>query len=174
MSAMTGGTEHPVDPAVQVYATLDSLGIKYETYRHPPVFTAEEAEEHWSGIDAAKVKNLFLRNKKGDRHYLVILDVGKQADLRELVRIIGDDRLSFASAERLMASLGITPGSVSPFGLIHDTKHAVRVIVDADLRQAKRLIFHPNINTASLTVSLADFERFLSAMGNPVRWLAVR
>jgi Ala-tRNA(Pro) deacylase len=72
-----------------------------------------------------------------------------------------------------MANLGITPGSVSPFGLIHDTGHAVRVILDADLKQADRLIFHPNINTSSLTISLQDFERFLAAMGNPVRWLAV-
>jgi Ala-tRNA(Pro) deacylase len=170
---MTGGTVDPVDPAVQVYASLDGLGITYEIYRHPAVFTADEAAEHWSGIHGVKVKNLFLRNKKGDRHYLVILEVSKQADLRELVRIIGDDRLSFASAERLMANLGITPGSVSPFGLIHDTGHAVRVILDADLKQADRLIFHPNINTSSLTISLQDFERFLAAMGNPVRWLAV-
>lgn len=171
---MTDGTEHSVDPAVQVYATLDALGIMYEAYQHPPVFTAEEAEAHWAAIDAAKVKNLFLRNKKGDRHYLVILDVAKQADLRELVRIIGDDRLSFASPERLMANLGITPGSVSPFGLIHDAQHAVRIIIDTDLRAAERLIFHPNINTASLAISLPDFERFLAAMGNPVRWLTVR
>ena len=171
---MTGRTVNPLDPAEQVYATLDRLGIAFETCQHPPVFTAEEAAEHWAGISGAKVKNLFLRNKKGDRHYLVILDVSKQADLRELVRIIGDDRLSFASAERLMANLGITPGSVSPFGLIHDARHAVRVIIDADLRRAERLIFHPNINTASLTISLTDFERFLAAMGNPVKWLAVR
>ncbi len=108
------------DPSVKVYATLDGLGITYETYAHPPIFTSEEAAEHWAGIDGAKIKNLFLRNKKGDRHYLVILEVSKRADLRQIVKIVGDDRLSFGSPERLMANLGITPGSVSPFGLIHD------------------------------------------------------
>jgi Ala-tRNA(Pro) deacylase len=159
------------DPSVKVYATLDGLGIAYETYAHPPIFTGEEAAEHWAGIDGAKIKNLFLRNKKGDRHYLVILEVSKQADLRQIVKIVGDDRLSFGSPERLMATLGITPGSVSPFGLIHDTRRAVRVIVDADLRSAGRLIFHPNINTASVAISGADFERFLASRGNVVTWV---
>jgi Ala-tRNA(Pro) deacylase len=161
------------DPAAPVLATLDSLGIPYELLSHPPVFTAEEAAVHWDGLSAAKVKNLFLRNKKGDRHYLVILAISKQADLRQLVKVVGDDRLSFGSPERLMANLGITPGSVSPFGLIHDRLHAVRVIVDADLRTEERLIFHPNINTASLTIAVPDFEQFLAAMGNPVRWVTV-
>ena len=92
------------DPSVKVYATLDGLGITYETYAHPPIFTGEEAAEHWAGIDGAKIKNLFLRNKKGDRHYLVILEVSKRADLREIVKIVGDDRLSFGSPERLMAT----------------------------------------------------------------------
>ena len=161
------------DPAVPVYATLDALGITYEKYSHPPVFTSEEADEHWAPIPATRVKNLFLRNKRGDRHYLVILEVSRQADLRQLVKIVGDDRLSFGSADRLMATLGLTPGSVSPFGLIHDRGHGVRVIVDDNLRHAERLIFHPNINTASVTISVADLERFLASMGNPVRWVKV-
>jgi Ala-tRNA(Pro) deacylase len=161
------------DPALPVYATLDALGIPYEKYSHPPVFNADDVAAHWSGIEGTKVKNLFLRNKKGDRHYLVILAVDKRADLRALVKIVGDDRLSFGSPERLMANLGITPGSVSPFGLIHDARQAVRVIVDADLRAAARLIFHPNINTASVTISGADLERFLATRGNAVSWVRV-
>ena len=161
------------DPAVPVYATLDALGITYDTYAHPPVFNSADVEAHWAGIDGTKVKNLFLRNKKGDRHYLVILEVSKQANLRHLVKIVGDDRLSFGSPERLMARLGITPGSVSPFGLIHDTGRTVRVVIDADLRGAARLIFHPNINTASVAISGADLERFLASRGNVVTWVRV-
>ena len=137
------------------------------------MFTSEEAAEHWARIDETRVKNLFLRNTKGDRHYLVILEVGKHADLRQLVNVIGDDRLSFGSPERLMARLGLTPGSVSPFGLINDTSKSVQVIIDADLRHAERLIFHPNINTASVTISFADLERFLAARGNVVRYIRV-
>lgn len=161
------------DPVEQVCAALDDLGISYQRYTHPPVFTSEEAAEHWGAIPATRVKNLFLRNKKGDRHYLVILEVGKEANLGHLVNVIGVDRLSFGSPERLMANLGLTPGSVSPFGLLNDRRKAVTVIVDEDLRRADRLIFHPNINTASVTISLPDFERFLAARGNVVRWVGI-
>ena len=156
-----------------ILAKLDALGITYVLYEHPPVFTAEEAETHWKDIPGKAVKNLFLRNKKGDRHYLVILGIEKQADLRHLVKVIGDDRLSFGSPERLMKCLGVTPGSVSPLGLIHDTAHAVRVIVDSDLRDADHLIFHPNDNTASVTISFADLERFLATRGNSVRYIDI-
>ena len=161
------------DRRAPIYAALSALGIQYELFEHPPVFTAEEAALHWAAIHGAPVKNLFLRNKKGDRHYLVILGIEKQADLRRLVKVIGDDRLSFGSPERLQRYLGVTPGSVSPFGLIHDASHSVRVIVDSDLKNAERLIFHPNDNTASLTISGADFVRFLERQGNAVRWVRV-
>ena len=159
------------DVRAPIYAALSALGIAYELFEHPPVFTAEEAAVHWAAIPGRAVKNLFLRNKKGDRHYLVILGIEKQADLRQLVKLIGDDRLSFGSPERLNKYLGVTPGSVSPLGLIHDTGHSVRVIVDSDLRSAGRLIFHPNDNTASLTISGEDFVRFLEQQGNTVRWV---
>jgi Ala-tRNA(Pro) deacylase len=161
------------DVRAPVYAALTRLGIDYELFEHPPVFTAEDATLHWAVIPGAQVKNLFLRNKKGDRHYLVILGIEKQADLRQLVKVIGDDRLSFGSAERLKKYLGVAPGSVSPLGLIHDTAHTVRVIVDSDLKNADRLIFHPNDNTASLTISSQDFLRFLEQQGNSVRWIRV-
>lgn len=162
-----------MDLKAQVYAVLDEMGIAYGKYEHPAVFTAEEAAVHWAGIPGTPVKNLFLRNKKGDRHYLVILGIDKEADLRELVKVIGDDRLSFASSDRLMARMGLTPGSVSPFGLINDQTQIVRVIVDQDLKQSERLIFHPNINTASVSIAFEDFARFLAVRGNNVRYVRV-
>jgi Ala-tRNA(Pro) deacylase len=177
-SAVEGARRGAGDPAdktmsepQKVYDALDAMGIQYAKYEHPPVFTSEEAAEHWGPIKATQVKNLFLRNKKGNRQYLVILEISKQADLRELVKIISDDRFSFGSPERLMDTLGVTPGSVSPFGLLHPGSKEVRVIVDQDLRSAERLIFHPNLNTASVTISVADFERFLATRPNVVRWL---
>jgi Ala-tRNA(Pro) deacylase len=160
-----------MDDPQRVYEFLDAMGVQYEKYEHPPVSTGEEAAQHWGAIEATQVKNLFLRNKKGDRQYLVILRIDKQADLRQLVKMIGDDRFSFGSPERLMSTLGVTPGSVSPFGLLHEGSQQVRVIVDQDLRAADRLIFHPNVNTASVTISVADFERFLATRPNTVRWM---
>ncbi len=161
------------DVRQRVYAELARLEIPVESYEHPPVFNSEDVEKYWRSIPATPVKNLFLRNKKGNREYLVILGVDKRADLRQLVKIIGDDRFSFGSPERLMHTLGVTPGSVSPFGLLHDGSKHVLVIIDRDLRNAERLIFHPNDNTASVTISFADLEKFLATRGNVVRYISV-
>jgi Ala-tRNA(Pro) deacylase len=162
-----------MDPAPAVYAALDALGIAYERYEHPAVFNADDASKYWNPIAGTQCKNLFLRNKKGDRHYLVVLEISKRADLKDLVKLVGDDRLSFGSPERLMTELGLTPGSVSPFGLLNDADGSVRVLVDRDLRGADRLIFHPNINTASVVVSWSDLERFLSTRSNIVRVVGI-
>ena len=159
------------DISAKVYSALDAMGVAYTAYDHPPIFTGEDAALHWKDIPGTGIKNLFLRNKKGDRHYLVILAVDKQADLRQLVKAIGDDRLSFGSPERLMSQLGVTPGSVSVFGLLHEGSRSVEVIVDDELRSAERLIFHPNDNRASVSISFSDFERFLGSRPNRVRWL---
>jgi Ala-tRNA(Pro) deacylase len=156
-----------------VSARLEELGIAFERHEHPPVATVEEAERHWGGIDATHCKNLFLRNQKGNRHYLVVLMHSKRADLRVVADQVGDGKLSFASPERLMTHLGLTPGSVSPFGLINDRDHSVRVVLDRDLRSASRLSFHPNINTATYVVAAADFARFLDACGNAVQFVAI-
>ena len=159
---------HPSE--VQVHEVLNSLGIPDTRHEHPPVFTVEEAKRHWTDLSGAHCKNLFLRNKKGNRHYLVILLTSKQADLRLLNAKLNEDRLSFGSAERLEKYLGLTPGAVSPFGLINDSRKEVIVIVDRDLNQADRVNFHPNINTVTLGIKTADFERFLASTGNEVRF----
>jgi Ala-tRNA(Pro) deacylase len=156
-----------------VHERLASLGIAFTRYEHPPVASVEEAEPHWAGIDAAHCKNLFLRNQKGSKHYLLIISHKKRADLRAVADQIGDGKLSFASPERLMSHLSLTPGSVSPFGLIHDREHNVRVVIDQDLRNAARISFHPNINTATITLTATDFARFLESCGNPVQYVKV-
>jgi Ala-tRNA(Pro) deacylase len=156
-----------------VVARLRELGIAFTRHEHPPVATVEEASAHWAGIDATHCKNLFLRNQKGNRHYLVVLTASKKADLRAVADQIGDGKLSFASPERLMTHLGVTPGSVSPFGLINDREHAVRVALDRDFQQAARLAFHPNINTLTFTIAAEDFTKFLAASGNPVQHVRI-
>src|SRR5213080_1289979 len=151
----------PPDSAVTpqeraVTERLTALQISFERYEHPPVATVEEAEQHWAGIDATHCKNLFLRNQKGTRHYLVILKHTKKADLRAVADQIADGKLSFASPDRLMTHLGLTPGSVSPFGLIHNRDRQVRVVIDRDLKAAVRVSFHPNINTVTFAIAYAD------------------
>jgi Ala-tRNA(Pro) deacylase len=161
----------PSDPAAAVRAALDRLEVPYDVHEHPAVHTVDEALSHWSGIDATHCKNLFLRNKKGNRHYLLVAEHNCPIDLRRVSALVGDDRLSFGSPERLMKYLGLSPGAVSPFGLINDSAREVVVVVDAELRRSVRVGFHPNVNTATLVLATTDFERFLASTGNPVKWL---
>jgi len=161
------------DKEKQVLEVLDKLGISYRRYEHPAVFTVEQAEAHWRDVTGAHCKNLFVRNQKGNRHYLIILEASKKADLATLARKLGEDRFSFASAERLAKHLGLEPGAVSPFGLINDREKGVRVILDQDLKNAGQVNFHPNVNTATLGISYADFEKFLSWCGNAVQGISL-
>lgn len=158
-------------PEETVVRALAALGIVVARFEHPPVFTVAEATEHWAGIDATHCKNLFLRNKKGNRHYLIVLEHQKSADLKRLAEQIGEDRLSFASPDRLAAHLGLQPGAVSPMGLLNDGALAVQVVLDADLRRAERVAFHPNVNTATIVLAWADFERFLESTRHLVRFV---
>jgi len=155
----------------KVFAVLDELGISYIRHEHPPVYTVEEAEKQWTEIIGAHCKNLFLRNKKGNRHYLVILEASKVADLKSLNKLLGEDRLSFASENRLMKYLGLETGAVSVFGLINDKENHVKVVIDDDLKKADAVNFHPNVNTATVGISFPDFEKFVAWCGNPVRYL---
>jgi len=156
-----------------VVARLRELAIAFTRHEHPPAATVEQAEQYWADIDATHCKNLFLRNQKGTRHYLVILVAAKKADLRAVADQIGDGKLSFASPERMMTHLGLTPGSVSPFGLIHDRDRQVRVAIDRDLKTASRVSFHPNINIVTLTLAFSDFLKFLDACGHAVQYVTV-
>jgi Ala-tRNA(Pro) deacylase len=159
------------DPAL--YRVLDQLGIRFDYYEHPPVATIEQARKYWKDIEAAHCKNLFFRNHKGDRHYLVIIEHSRDLAIRDLEQRLKQGKLSFASPERMKRYLGLTPGSVSPFGLINDTDRHVHVFIDTNLRTAGWISFHPCINTASLVIPYRDFERFLAWTGNRFEYLSL-
>lgn len=150
---------------------LDQLSINYTRYEHPPVYTVEEAEKYWKDIEGAHCKNLFLRNNKGNRHFLVVLEQSRQVDLKKLGETSGAGKLSFASAKRLEKYLGLETGAVSPFGLINDGEKQVEVILDKNLQKSEAINFHPNVNTATLTLSYEDFIRFLEHCGNAVSYI---
>ena len=144
---------------------LNNLNIAFIQHDHPPVYTVEEANKHWDNIPGLHCKNIFLRDKKGRKHFLVILPSDKNADIKKLNELMGE-RFSFASPERLMKYLGLEPGSVSPFGLINDVEKNVTVILDEIVASVDEINFHPNVNTATLTISGVDFKKFLAACGN--------
>ncbi|MFZ4399921.1 MAG: prolyl-tRNA synthetase associated domain-containing protein [Bacteroidales bacterium] len=155
----------------QVYNTLEKLGIKFDYYEHPPVPTVKEAAIYWKDIEAAHCKNLFFRNHKGNRHFLVLLEFYQNLDIKSLEAKLKQGKISFASDERMMKHLGLTAGSVSPFGLINDQKHEVIVFIDENLQKTKKISFHPNINTASLVISFEDFMVYMNTIGNTYSFL---
>ncbi len=152
----------------KLYDLLQELDIIYTRHEHPPVYTVEEAKQYWQGIEGVHAKNLFLRNNKGTQHYLVVLEESKTADLAGLSMKLAAGKLSFASERRLMEHLGLETGAVSPFGLVNDTQKVVKVVLDRDLTKAELVNFHPNVNTATITLAYGDFEKFLSYCGNEI------
>lgn len=145
------------------------MDIEFIEHKHQAVFTVEEAETHKGDIEGAKIKNLFLRNKKGNKHYSFITNAFKKIDLKLLSEIIEDGKLGFASPDRLLKYLKLTPGSVSPFGIINDEKREVTVFLDKELlANNDKLNFHPNINTATIQISKDDLFKFLKWAGNEV------
>jgi Ala-tRNA(Pro) deacylase len=152
----------------QLFAFLDQLGIPHSTVEHPPLFTVEEGREWWHKIPGLHCKNLFLKDKK-DKIWLVVMPGDKRADINQLEKRIGAARLSFGKPELLLEVLGLTPGSVTPFGLINDGEKRVTVVLDGALLKSELLNFHPLRNTASTSLRSKDLIKFLNGLGyNPV------
>lgn len=149
------------DEKQRVYDALDKLNINYEVVEHEPVHTMEDMDRLGLPEKGTLCKNLFLRDSKGKRHFLVTLDERKNVDLKKLGKMLGGGNLSFASEDRLEKYLGLKQGSVSPFGLMNDTDHAVEFFIDKDLVREKRLGIHPLENTATVFLSFKDLDKFL-------------
>jgi Ala-tRNA(Pro) deacylase len=155
----------PTSPE-QVLARLEALGIPHRTVRHAPVFTVEEAKAMRGELAGAHIKNLFLRNKKGDAMWLVVALEDRAIDLKKLGERLGAGRLSFGSAERLMASLGVLPGAVTPLALVNDAAQRVQVVLDAALLRMDAVNCHPLANDMTTTISAAGLMTFIAACGH--------
>lgn len=156
-----------------IYEFLDAHGIAYARCDHPAVFTVAEVKLLVPPLDGVHTKNLFLRDKKGRRHVLVVVGSDTQVDIKALSGLLGLDHLSFGSAERLKKYLGIDPGAVSLLALLNDATGDVGVFVDRRLWSAAALQCHPLVNTTTLVIAREGIERFLLATGHTVRVLDV-
>lgn len=150
---------------------LDGRGIEFECYPHPEAPTIEIARQYWRKDGSTHCKNLFFRNHKGNRHYLVVFDSGQNLAIHDLEKRLKQGKLSFASEQRMEKYLGLQPGSVSPFGLINDAENHVHLFLDANLQNAPSLSFHPNDNTATIVISQSGFRHYLDGSGNSYEWL---
>ena len=155
----------------KVTGVLKSLNIEFQIHEHPPLPTIEIAIEFWRSIPAQHCKNLFFRNHKGNRHYLVILDYLHALDIHDLEKRLKQGKISFASDQRLDKYLGLKAGSVSPFGLINDTDNHVYIFMDENIKNSEFISFHPNENTSTLVLRFSDFEKYLKWTGNGFSFL---
>jgi len=150
----------------EVYARLRAMGVAFEKVEHAPVHTIEDcrvAEELLGGIVP---KNLFLTPRNESAFYL-LLTRAENFRTADVSKKIGSSRLSFASAERLMEKMRTLPGAISPMGLLFPEAREVKLIVDRELLSLPRLLFHPCVNTATLSMSSTDFfEKFLPGAGH--------
>ena len=155
-----------------VYETLDKMGVDYRKAEHRAIFSRDdvtpEEEYLWDGYKVSK--NLFLRNAKGDKHYLVVTTVDKKADLKLLAEKIGSTRLSFGSEQRLDRYLKVKAGSISSFAVLNDENREVTVIFDRELVGEKHFALHPNENTATIYIDFADVERVVREHGNEIMY----
>ena len=165
----------------KVITYLKEHDIPFTCYNHPEGKTIEEAKQWWSNDGSIHCKNLFFRNHKGNRHYLVCFNCDHDLDIHYLEHKLKESlisqglpscgKLSFASPERMMRYLGLEPGSVSPFGLINDTENHVHLFLDDELRNATTLSFHPNDCRGTVVIKREDFERYLTIVGNTYEYL---
>ncbi len=155
----------------QLLKHMADLGIKTETVDHPPLFTVEQSQALRGEIPGAHTKNLFLKCKKGTLWLITALE-DTNIDLKTLHQKIGSGRLSFGNAELLEEVLGVTPGSVSTFGVINDQQQRVTVVLDEAMMAYRRINLHPLVNTATTGISRDDLITFLDDCNHSPRIMA--
>ncbi|MCB9798262.1 prolyl-tRNA synthetase associated domain-containing protein [Candidatus Nomurabacteria bacterium] len=149
---------------IDVEKYLQKHDIAYTLHEHPAVFTCDQAEQYCGDIPGMACKNLFLKGGKTKKYFLVVLPASKRADLKEIAKVLGENKVSFGSAESLQEKLGLEPGAVSPFGLLNDKNTQVGLVVDREVYDAEVVSFHPNRNTATIEISKEMFHRYLDSL----------
>lgn len=146
-------------------AKLDELGIAYQLYHHEAVYTVEESQKLDDTIPGTHCRNLFLRDKK-KKNFLVVLQNATDVDMKKLPPVIGSDRLSFGSADRLWEFLGVRPGSVCPFAITNDTENKVKILFDKSMMKTDIVNYHPLLNTMTVSLKPADLLKFIETTGH--------
>lgn len=154
-----------------VYDTLAKLDIKFEYYQAGIDYVDEDDHEFWHKIQATRCKNLFMRNHKGNRHFLIIADYYNQIDIRSIEQLLKQGKISFASQERIDKWIKGTIGAISVFSLFNDTSKSIEVFIDEDLRTKSRLSFLPNELKALLAINYVDFIKILDYCGHKYSFL---
>lgn len=158
----------------KVLNKLKELNINYKEIEHTPVYTIEDMDNLGDIFENAKIcKNLFVRDQKGKRHFLVVLPEEKRAPLADIATKIESTKLSFASEERLMKYLKLEPGSVTPLAVINDESNEVEVVFDEDLKKENLLGVHPCVNTATILLTPIELEKYVVSNNNKLKYIKI-
>lgn len=149
-----------------VYDTLQKLEIPFEYFESPRDFDNEDDGKFWKKIGATRCKNLFLRNHKGNRHFLIIADYYKDVEIKKLEDKFKKGKISFASQKRIDKWIKSTIGAISIFSLLNDNTNHVEVFIDNTLSDKEYLTFLPNEPNALIKISKNDFLKILEYSGN--------
>ena len=152
------GYEYMID----IYEVLNKLNIEYQMVEHEEVFTAEQSKHIENMIEGVGGKTLFLKDK--NNYYLYLLDDERQANLKFLSKSLNIGRLSFGNEDELYDKLKLKKGSVTPLGIINDNSSVI-LITDKTLK-GKKILTHPNINTATVSIRYDDLIKFIKYCNN--------
>ena len=148
---------------------LDSIGVSYELLRHEAVVTTEESRAVVHVDDCASCKSLYVKDKKSDNYYMVVLPFDKRANMRGLAAYVGCAKFEFATEEKLFEDLQVHRGSVSPYAYLNEKPtYSAKLLIDREVWNASKIKFHPCDNTATVVVSGSDFKKFIDSIGKDV------
>ena len=150
---------------MEIKKYLSDLGIDFKEFLHPAVYTCEDAEKHTSEVRGDHLKSLLIKDRNSKKFYLVILPADEKLDMKSLGKTL-DEKIKFANEDNLKGLLNVEPGSVSPFGLIYDKEHKIKIVIRKDIWDSEFVSFHPNTNTATLELSGEDFRKYVKSLGN--------
>jgi len=159
----------------QLLGQLDEAGYRYQLFEHVPLRTVADSKQVREGFLSANeggghIKNLYLRDKKKD-NFLVVLQEDAELDLKFVAEKMGSGRLSFGSADRLLETLGVRPGAVTPLSMVTGRSHQVRLFLDAHLQNKKLIYMHPLVNDRTIAMTPIDLEKFLTHIKADFHWI---
>lgn len=153
----------------ELFTRFEQLGIETKTWDHNPVFSTAESDHLYEVIPGAHCKTLFLTDAKKSGYWLAVALDQTRADLKNLHHVLGCKRMSFGRAETMQAMIGVTPGSVTPFALMHDTEQEIKVLLDTAILPFDTVNFHPLKNDKTTSMKREDLFRFIESCGHDVR-----
>ena len=162
-----------MDAYQQVANKLQELGITFDVVEHPPVFTTEQADSYIEGMEGVRTKSMFLTNRKKTQYYLLIMGDKKRLDMADYKVQVRANRIHMASPESLAEKMELTPGTVSPFGLLNNEEKDILVYFDKDIVSEDIMTFHPNTNEKTIFIKIQDLFRFLDSIGFTYEFLTL-